>query len=195
LILKENASVSNYNLTAKTPLDGAEVTFEGATIKEITGRAIVSVAPHSQNEDALNKALLSNWDLSIPTISTMTSSTINNANLLGLQSDQLFLLFDCPGANASAQVSSKLGEHAYLTDQSDSWAMLAVSGPNIRRAFERICTIDLDDSAFPIGAVARTSMEHFSTILIRSKSDDYEILSPISSSASFLAMLKRALSH
>ena len=106
--------------------------------------------------------------------------------VLGMQPDQVFILFESPDPDqAVLTVAGALGSAAYVTDQSDSWAMLRMSGTGVRVALERICPLDLDDQAFPEGRVARTAMEHLSVIILRDGADSFLLMSPRSSARSF----------
>jgi len=83
-----------------------------------------------------------------------------------------------------SMLAQELATTAAVTDQSDSWVVLEVSGERSHDVLERICPIDLHDSQFPDGAVARTMMEHLSVIVVRS-SNRFVLLSPRSSADSF----------
>ena len=74
----------------------------------------------------------------------------HGARVLGMQPDQLFILFEPPDRDRPAEtVSAALGAAAYVTDQSDSWAMLRIAGAGVRIALERICPLDLDGVGLP----------------------------------------------
>ena len=104
-----------------------------------------------------------------------------------MQPDQVFILFAPPHPDRAVEtVRAALGPAAYVTDQSDSWAMLRIAGAGIRAALERICPLDLDDEVFPQGRVARTAMEHLSAIILRDGEDSFLLMSPRSSARSFL---------
>ena len=106
--------------------------------------------------------------------------------LLGLQQDQVFALFNHGGNRPVAEIEKAVGGAGYYTDQSDSWAILRLTGAAAIPALERICTLDLDTAAFPIGAGARTGMEHLNVILLREEADGFILMSARSSAASFL---------
>jgi sarcosine oxidase subunit gamma len=182
--------VSDLVLTAISPLAGVDLEFDGVTITEITGRAIVAISPPAGGDQAMAEGLAASYQISLPAVGETTASPNGAFRLLGLQTDQFFLLFECDQPNAVEQVAEKLGNNAYLTDQSDSWAMIAVSGSKIMAVMERICPIDLDGKNFPAGRVARTVMEHLSVIVLRERPDRFALLSPRSSAASFLHMLE-----
>jgi len=163
------------------------------TIAEVAGRAIVSVSVPAQGENALSRAFADTYKIAVPSVGKSSVSEVGEARLLGLQRDQMFLLFDGLDSDPVRQVASRLGNSAYLTDQSDSWAMIEASGSKLLAAMERLCPVDLDDHVFPIDGVIRTVMEHLAVIIIRKTSDSFLLLSPRSSTMSFLHMLETAV--
>ncbi|MEZ5732894.1 MAG: sarcosine oxidase subunit gamma [Paracoccaceae bacterium] len=65
---------------------------------------------------------------------------------------------------------------AALTDQSDGWAGLALSGPDAEAVLARLVPVDLRDAAFPVGGVIRTGLNHMMMILVREEMDRFMIL-------------------
>lgn len=59
------------------------------------------------------------------------------------------------------------GQGGAVTDQSDGWAGLSLSGPKAGAALARLVGIDLREGAFPPGSVARTGLNHVPAILLR----------------------------
>jgi sarcosine oxidase subunit gamma len=184
-IRKGNGSVVDLTLTAATPLDGLSLQFEEIELAEVNGRALVSLAVPNGGEAALADRIKQAYGVDLPTVGNSTSSQTDNASLLGMARDQIFLLFDDPSGDPVAHVEKLIGESAYLVDQSDSWVILAISGSQARTALERICPIDLSPRKFTIGHVARTVMEHHAGIVMRTDADRYLLLSPRSSAKSF----------
>jgi len=122
-----------------------------------------------------------------PETGASTPGDRHAARVLGIQPDQVFILFEPPDPDRPADtVKAALGAAAYVTDQSDSWAMLRIAGAGVRAALERICPLDLEDEAFPVGRVARTAMEHLAAIVLRDGADSFLLMSPRSSARSFL---------
>jgi len=156
--------VSSLNaLNALTALDNFSEEFNGISLSEVTNLAIVSMAISTENDKAFAAALKKGFKTARPEVGLFTQAKTANTKVLGLQRDQLFMLFDYEGDRAVEEVSSKINaskQLAYLSDQSDSWVTLRISGEHTLDALERICPIDLHPSAFPVGSVARTSMEH-----------------------------------
>lgn len=63
---------------------------------------------------------------------------------------------------------------AAVTDQSDAFAGLRLTGPDAARGLARLVPIDLHPAAFPPGAAARTALGHMMAILVAIP-DGYEI--------------------
>lgn len=174
--------MANYQLTPIYPGDGAIHDFEGLCIKEITNHSIVSCAANKNQHGNVSSALESALQLSWPEIGHCTAAS--QALCLGLQIDQCFVMVENEHPIAK-ELSSTLKSVAAVTDQSDGWIILDISGSRTRDVLERICPIDLADDKFPIHSLARTSMEHLNVIIVR-LDDSFLMLSPRSSAESFL---------
>lgn len=59
-----------------------------------------------------------------------------------------------------------LGAHAALTDQSDGWTALRLTGPDAGRVLARLTPLDLARAVFPPGSAARSLLGHVPVILI-----------------------------
>ena len=183
-------------LTARTPLDGYAGTFGGVTLAEAAGLSLVSAAVPNGGGDAFAAALAEGFGTSRPSTGESVPGDRLGARILGMQPDQMFILFEAPDPDRAAEaVSSALGPAAYVTDQSDSWAMLRIEGRGVRAALERICMLDLDDAAFPQGRVARTVMEHLAVIILRDGADSFLLMTPRSSARSFLHAVELSLAN
>ncbi len=179
--------MAEFALTACTPLGGYAETFGGVSLAEEAGLALVSAAVPLGGDDAFAAALASGLGAARPATGASAPGERYGARLLGMQPDQLFILFEAPDPDRAAEtVAEALGPAAYVTDQSDSWATLRIWGTGARAALERICMLDLDDAAFPEGRVARTVMEHLAVIVLRDGPNSFLLMSPRSSARSFL---------
>ena len=176
-------------LQALTALDNFSEEANGISVAEVTDLAIVSMAIPAATNDAFKKSIKKNYKVERPTIGKFSQSKTDNARFLGLQQDQMFMLFDYTSDRAAEEVSSKINANqqlAYLSDQSDSWVTLRISGDRSLEALERICPLDIHPGSFPVGSVARTSMEHMATIIIHESEGSYLLLSLRSFAQSFL---------
>jgi sarcosine oxidase subunit gamma len=178
--------VSDYTLTKESPLNGVEHEFDGITIAEVIDQSLVMVAMPRDKVDKIDSAIKKSCGLSIPTMGHSTHSSDSSITLWRLQKNQVLAYYPYAGDDAEADIADKLNAPAYYTDQSDTWAMIRVSGERSRDVLERICPLDLDPDKFTIGSVARTVMEHIGTIIYRDGDDSYVLLTMRSFSHSML---------
>jgi len=190
----ESDYVDNTMLTASSPLNGYSKAFNDTLVREISTLAIVSIAVPRNGLDALNERLASFSAVSFPqtgqcirTSDVVLADTPTALVVYGLQSDQCFVVAELNGVSTQdffELLCAELGPAAYLTDQSDSWAVLDVEGSLVNQAMERLCMLDL--TTFTASDVARTTMEHLSVIIEKPADDRVRLYSPRSSARSFL---------
>jgi sarcosine oxidase subunit gamma len=189
------------SLNAQSPLGGYKMIVDGTSLIEVTDLSMVSVAPLAGSQAAFQTATAKLFktgksDSSKPS-ATMALDRPGKQRCILMPSaqNQWFLCFDDDGTNpidaAKVLLGEGLSKQMAMTDQSDSWVILALSGPQSRRTFARICPIDCSASAMLIGTTARTSMEHLGAIITRRPDEgDHQpcfwLLSARSSAASFL---------
>ena len=162
------------SLTAQSPLGGYEMVADGTSLIEVTGLSMVSVAPLAGSQGAFQTAMAKLFKTGSPKPSAtmaLDRSGKQKCILMPSAQNQWFLCFDDDGTNpidaAKALLGKSLSKQMAMTDQSDSWVVLALSGPQSRETLARICPIDCSASAMPIGTTARTSMEHLGAIITR----------------------------
>lgn len=185
--------MSNFQLQAETAFGGYDNNFGGTSLKEISDLAIYSIGLPQDDAPVLSsiKALLGvNW----PKPNCTASSDDGQYRLLGLQTEQvLALVFAENTAEGQAVLLPTIDSSAFITDQSDSWAALEISGADCVPALERLCPLDLHESVFAIGNVSRTIMEHLSVVILRESRERFLLLSPRSSAQSFLHAIEVSL--
>lgn len=185
----------SYNFTPQYPLGGYQKEFKGISVGEVTDRAVISIATPLGGGAALADTASKTYGIAIPAMGNSSISKESNARLLAVQRDQLFLLLEDAGPDAVGNAQKKLGDCAYLTDQSDSWALLGISGLKAREALARICPLNLHSRAFPEGRVQRTLMAHLGVIILRDGPDSFLLLSPVSSAKSFLHAVETSVNN
>ena len=142
--------MSDPALTARPPLGGYDRTIGTVSLAEEAGLALVSAAVPQGGDAAFAAALADGFGATRPATGDSAEGDRHGARVLGMQPDQLFILFEPPDRDRPAEtVSAALGAAAYVTDQSDSWAMLRIAGAGVRIALERICPLDLDAVGLP----------------------------------------------
>ncbi len=189
------------HLQAVSPLSGYQQSINGTLVREVSNLFIIAISVPDQGRDSLNALLQTHWQLSLPETGSckrasdiMFAGSTTGLALLGMQADQCLLVCEENSAgeqNEFDHVHELLGNSAYLTDQSDSFAVLDIAGSHALSAMERVCTLDLE--TFTNTQVARTLMEHLSVIVERPTSDGLRLYSPRSSAMSFLHAITTSL--
>ncbi len=194
--------MDNTSLKAKPPLGGYRKTFGDTTLQEMTGLAIIAIATSNggavkvPGRDHNQLAVSANDPLDAP--APGTSNVIHQdqiaIRLLSLRQDLILAVFTAQNnRNAIEALRNKFGRTIPITDQSDAWVVLGLSGPLSESALERICSIDLHQDVFANGDLAQTRMEHISTILFRSGDEAFQIFAPRSYARSFLHAVETSI--
>ena len=189
--------MAEFSLQAEPFLGGFQKDFESVMIKEVTNRAITSLALPLGGEAKAEKAIKSALKLNLPEVGMSTQSMDGTTTLLRLGKDQLFCLMERKGDGHKDHIAlvGSFGDDVYTTDQSDVWVSLTLSGPDSLRALERICPIDLHPDKFSVGALARTTVEHLGTIIYRNSEAEYVLMSASSSAHSFLHAIQTSIEN
>ena len=185
----------DMTLTASTALGGYHQDYGHVVLSEVSDKALVSIAIPAGNEKKLATALSKAYKAAVPKIGAVTTSEDGSADLLGMQIDQLFMVFDHSGDSPLNDVAKQLDDVGYYTDQSDGWVLMNISGDGSRAALERICMIDLHASAFPPGSLARTNMEHLGVTIYFKGGDSFMIMTARSSAHSLLHALEISIQN
>lgn len=147
-------------LIAKSALDGRSVTLAGVTLAEASVGPITSIAILPGVAKGVAKGLKS-LGLTFP--KPLHFAEKAGARIVWTGRDQAFLIGVAPPAL----------EGAAVTDQSDGWTVLAVSGTAAVDVLARLVPVDLALAAFPVGRVLRTQLNHMNAVILRT--GDYAI--------------------
>jgi sarcosine oxidase subunit gamma len=148
-------------LIAKPPLGAAPVTVGGVTLAELPMARITSVAPFGGQDKAVAKALKS-LGLSFPAPNATVVS--GDAEILWTSRNQAFLIGPDPAL---------LQGLAALTDQSDGWAGMTLTGARASDTLARL--VPVDTAAMAPGTTARTMLTHMALILTR-QADGFRLM-------------------
>lgn len=188
--------MSNYILEKQSPLDGFEKKYEGFKLAEIKDKSLVMIAIPENKKTQIASAIKDSSGLTIPEMTKSTKSSDGTITLWRLQKNQVFAYYDYENHNAEESIKERLkAEDAYYTDQSDTWAIIHLSGQRSNEALERICPINLDPKVFTKGNVVRTSMEHIASIVYKEDENSYLILVMRSFAKSMLHALEVSIEN
>jgi methylglutamate dehydrogenase subunit D len=116
------------------------------------------------------------------------------AAVLGLGPETWLATGDQGSNDFALTLKPLLGSCASICDQSDAYAVLRLSGPNLREILAKLIPIDLHPRVFPVGQVSETVAAHIGVILWRLEdaadgSSVFELAVPRSLSVSFCQAL------
>lgn len=150
-------------LIAKSALEGRSLTLGGVTLAELDVGPITSVAVFPGGAKAVAKGL-KGLGLAFPEPNRFAEK--KGARIVWTGREQAFLTGVKPPAM----------EGAALTDQSDGWTVLGVSGTGAVDALARLVPMDLRLSAFPVGRALRTQVNHMNAVILRTGDYAFEIM-------------------
>ena len=150
-------------LIAKSALEGRSLTVGGVTLAEADPGPITSIAVFPGQAKAVAKGLKA-LGLTMPAPNSFVEK--RGARIVWTGRDQAFLL----GAEPPEM------EGAAVTDQSDGWAVLALSGVAAVDVLARLVPVDLRLAAFPVGSAVRSGLNHMNAVILRTGDYAFEVM-------------------
>ena len=135
----------------------------GVMLAELAAGPITSVAVLPGGAKAVAKGLKP-LGLTMPAPNTFAEK--KGARIVWTGRDQAFLM----------GVEPPVLEGAAVTDQSDGWAVLGLSGVAAVDVLARLVPVDLRLAAFPVGRAIRTQLNHMNVMILRAGDHAFEIL-------------------
>jgi sarcosine oxidase, subunit gamma len=89
-----------------------------------------------------------------------------------------------------AALRPAFGASAAITEQTDAWARLDMTAPDLPKLFERLCAYDLRTNG--PGSATRTMIEHLGCYVIPRTGTQVSVIGPRSSAASLLHAIETA---
>lgn len=137
--------------------------WRGCSVDEAPDRARALIAARLGQSETVRTAAATAWGLALPEPGRWTQA--RGLSVFWTGPDQWLAEADGDGTALLSLLGEKLGGTASLVDQSDAWTCLAVAGPEARAVLEKLCPLDLHPAAFPVGAAARTCMDHLGILI------------------------------
>ncbi|MCT8330894.1 sarcosine oxidase subunit gamma [Albidovulum sediminis] len=172
-----------HSLKAVTPLGHAAPhaeTFGPITIAEVTDVALASVAAR-QGRAADVAAAAKRIGLDLPPPGRHAAGTPCSAFWMGPEMWMVEAPFSTH-EDVVAALKPAFGDAASLTEQTDAWARLRVTGADLPRLFERLCNADL--ARAEAGHAIRTTIEHLGAFLLVRSAAEIDVLAARSSAGS-----------
>ena len=145
-------------LKAKSALNGhAPTTIGSVSLSEMDLGVMTSVAPWNGQGDALSAAMKKALGVGFPAPGQAPFN--GDVRAIWFGREMALLTGAAPDASLSA--------HGALTDQSDAWTTLRLSGAGAEDVLARLVPVDLRLSQFGPGATARTELAHVAASVTR----------------------------
>jgi heterotetrameric sarcosine oxidase gamma subunit len=139
------------------------VTLGGVTLAEVDAGPITSIAVLHGGAKAVARGLKT-IGFAMPEPKRFAEK--KGARIVWTGRDQAFLIgADCPTLEGAA-----------VTDQSDGWTVLRLSGAGAVDVLARLVPLDLRLSACPVGTALRTQVNHMNAVILRVGDYDFEIM-------------------
>ncbi len=185
--------MAEYQLTPMPVLGTQSVRIGKNSIQPRPDLATVSVATPLGGKRTLESALKENLSINFPAATQTTHS--GDYRAIRMTSDHILLVFTRATPDAESHIQGKLNGAGYSTDQTDTLAIIEISGPDVLAAMERLCPLDLHPEAFCVGASGRTVMEHMGATIIKTADQTYHLITASSSAGSFMHAVEASFQY
>ena len=162
--------------------------------EEKEGLAIAAVMARKSSGEDLARRIHELFGLELPRGPRRVSG--DDIALIGIGPSTWLVAAEGQPNSFSATLAEKIRDLASVTDQSDGYVVLRLSGPKVRDTLAKLVPVDVHPRVFDVGAVAATVAGHISVTLWRLPDEDartpvFEVAFPRSMAESF----RRALTH
>ncbi|MAY87570.1 MAG: sarcosine oxidase subunit gamma [Pseudooceanicola sp.] len=150
------------DLVAKSPCDGLlPPEIAGLRLVEPAPQRLTSIAPLHGQEKAVAEAL----GVTLP-------APGQSAQAGGVE----LVWFGMGTYLALGEITTDLSGKAALTDQSDAWTVVELTGPRAEEVMVRLAPVDFRLSQFAVGATARTEIAHMMGSITRLAQDRFRVM-------------------
>lgn len=153
-------------LVAKSPCEGLlPLSIGSVRVSEVNPTSLTSIAPFQGKDAQVAKSLKAQSGLEWP--APLGSTQAGDAKALWFGAHIVVM-------NGGAL--NDLASDAAVTDQSDAWSVVMVSGEEAEAVLSRVCPIDVRVSAMPVGAAVRTQLMHMTVSLLRLSETEFQVM-------------------
>ncbi|RDD61543.1 sarcosine oxidase subunit gamma [Ferruginivarius sediminum] len=147
----------------------------GVTFTERRDLTLASFQARRAGVEALAGAASENLGLALPGPNDSTAG--DGLSLIWVGLDRwLAVAADTNGPALLQRLGEALGETAAVADQSHGEYVLQLEGPQVRDVLMRATPVDVHPTAFPVGRVVSTVMNHTSVQLWRTQAERYLVV-------------------
>ena len=164
-------------------MGNALLKFNGdVTVTAHENIALVTLAFSKSEADNIGKQLKKSYGCAMPDVNMSCYSSDKKHRFLRVAKDQLFCICDYDGeyplTTLAGFAALAQAEQCYLTDLSNGFRMIHITGDDVLESLRYICMIDIQ--GMEINTATRTIIEHTGCYLIKNDSQDFMLLLPSS---------------
>jgi sarcosine oxidase subunit gamma len=137
----------------------------GVTVIDRDGLGMATVTARKGALEPLSGRIRQHFGLELPGGPTLVSA--GGVSFAGTAPAAWLAMRERGGNEFPAALRQLVGASAAVTDQSDGYGVLRLTGPEVRSALAKLVPIDIHPRAFKPGAVAATLAAHMGLILWR----------------------------
>ena len=164
-------------LIALTPCEGLLPISEGGiAVTEVVMDQLVSVAPFDGKHKATSDALKAQCGAGLPAVNRRHGAVIWFGHGIWM---------------VAGDVS--LDGLAAVTDQSDAWTVVSISGAGVEDVLARLIPVDLRPHVFKTNHVAKTMLGHMSVTITRTGPAAFDVMAMRSMAATMVHELQVAM--
>lgn len=153
----------------------------GVTLTENPGHAFASIAARLVQETACADHLAALLGGAAPDVGAMVRSDTQMGFWIGLDQWMISAPIDTH-EDLAAQLRSRFGKTASITDQTDAWVCFDMQGDGVESVIQLCANIDIEQ--MQVGAAARSVVHYMGVYVIRTAPDALTILGGRSSAGS-----------
>jgi heterotetrameric sarcosine oxidase gamma subunit len=169
----EDVSVADRIWDARSPLGtiktgerhGVETDSPGLWLSDIGAFDLALVMTRKGKHEETARACATRFGASSPAAGRLDRT--HDALLVSSGPDQFLALRPMTSASSGIALRDAFAGTASVSDQSHGRCLIGITGPNARDALAKLCSLDLDNSAFPARSAAATMVDYTSVNLWR----------------------------
>jgi sarcosine oxidase gamma subunit len=173
------------SLNKKTAINHYKKTFKNIEIYEGHPEEIISLSISLDDDEAFNIKFKNIFGIYPPKPNEMKD--FKDGQVLWSGQGQYFLFMNTDDQYLDTRIAKEFDGTAYSTLQSDAWATIIIEGSEIFKLLERAIPLDLCNAQDYYAS--RTSSFHVSVIVVKLDKNKVKIITPRTSSNSFLEAL------
>ncbi len=139
----------------------------------------------------LNQLCRAQFGLDLP--ATPRRATSPHMAAIGLAPDSWLLTCESSPYSLGTSLKSSLGSIASITDQTDAYVVLTLTGPKVRETLAKLIPIDLHPRSFQPGDAVQTLAHHIGIILWRLEDIDSLAVFELAVPRSYFSSLRESL--